>query len=93
MSEVKESQLAAKSVKFEADPAFLRKHPQATTLAPRNPAVPGSPLVTVTFGAAYTAQIEGTQERPPESRQIPAATQAQLEYLYNQGNPHVIIAE
>lgn len=93
MSEVKEAQLAAKSVKYEVEPAFLRAYPRATTLAPRNPAQPGSPLITVTLGEAHTVTIEGTKDTPPETRQIPAATQAQLEYLFKQGNPHVIVAE
>lgn len=38
-------------------------------------------------GKPFTALIDGDKDKPPESREIPAATQAELKQMHEQGHP------
>lgn len=86
---MKEQTTEVKAAQYIADPAFIAANPTATTLAPKNPGNAFSAMVSVCLGNAYEKEIAATKDKPAELRRIPTATQEQLKWLFEQGNPHV----
>ena len=93
MEQNKATEKAEKNAKFGPHPDFIRQYPQATTQVPKVPGQAFTPMISVCLGEAYERLIDATIDRPAETRRIPAATQEQLKWLFEQGNPHIVVIE
>lgn len=79
--------------KYRVKPAHAAKWPEMTSLVPKNLSekVGGNvEVVSVALcGKDITVKKPGTATTLPYEVTVKAATQDQLKYLFNEGNPHV----
>jgi hypothetical protein len=66
--------------KVQLKEGLAEKYPQSVTL------VNGTKAVAI-IGGPITREIPGDGVKPPQTRVIPAATQAELQLLFKEGHP------
>jgi hypothetical protein len=80
--------------KYQVSPRYAHLYPNSVTLVPvtlTDKIDTSAPTITVALGDKDVLHtIPGTAGNPPVTVNIPAATQAQLAYLYKvERNPHI----